>query len=1442
MHNCEEETGLEIAVIGMNGRFPGADTLDEFWDNLMNGVESITDFSPDELLKEGISEDLINDPDYVKRKPFLKNIYDFDASVFGYKDWEVENMDPQVRVFHECVYHALENAGYNSDSFKGKTGLYSGASVNMEWLKESLHTSENSDMDILELGVVAYKDFMSQLISYKLNLTGPSLTIYTACSTSLVTIHLACQGLLLGDCNIAVAGGVTILQPNRSGYLYQEGKIDSSDGRCRPFDENANGTIFGDGAGAVVLKRLDDAVEDGDHILAVIKASSCNNDGRRKVGFAAPSLEGEKEVLETVYEMAGVPPDSLQYIEAHGTGTHVGDPIEIEALKSIMHAHNDDRHTCIIGSVKANIGHLHAAAGVAGFIKTVLSINKGIIPKEINYDQLNSGISFDNTPFEVSTKPVTWAGDSIRRAGVSSFGVGGTNVHLLLEETPRHYAMQQSDKHKFEDTLLLLSAKDEGTLKKMSENLAGYLGEHKNVNLADVAFTLQMGRYHYNYRKICIAEGTEDAISSLTADGKTIITHQKYKGRPIVFMFPGQGVEYVGLIKQLYYQSPWIKAQVDYISGIVSEKMDIDMRNYLLGEPDALELEKQQVHQTYISQPLLFTVEYVMAKYLMKLGIRPKMMAGHSLGEYVAAALAGVFTLEDALEIVVVRGRLMQSTKPGSMLAVGLSEEEIGMYLSDGISVAAVNSGQLCVISGSDLVVQRIKERLDTKNIYNKKLQTSHAFHSGMMEEIQDEFRTYMCKIKLNRPSIPYYSSKSGTLIEDEEACSAEYWVQQLRSTVRFSSAVRELAEDNTLIFVELGPGNTLINHLQYSRGNQLTTIQSMPAEKDKTKQSYVLTDCLGKLWLSGVDVIWEELYEDEKRRRIPLPLYPFNRRTYLRNVDRNAVTNYKKWDTVCDQIYIPLWKQTLLPIMTKHTENAVNHWLVFCDNYEPSDQCLKILLKKGQAVIKIIKGTSFKKVDDRTWIVNPTEYSDFVRIAEVLSEKGVHIDCILHSWLAGPETAEKATVISEGYQSIIHAADAFYETKIMKENSKIFVLTSGLFESDGMETYLKKAVIGPCLTVSQEYSDILCRIIDIPSGSLHRFTNRIATELLSDQADKLITYSNGKRLVPEYEQLQHFNNLKGSPIQDGGIYIVFNSDEGSRQDMFLRKLNAKIIIHSDVDTFHEISKLLNRLNENHGKIDGIFYCMDIRKRAKKNIAGLQHVQLECDTVNGLINLKEAVKKFDVGFCMVESSISAVTGGIGFTEISAISNQLDSIVDSYGTDETGTHWISVQWDFIDDVAEESRITSIYNAIYSMLGRISRIIVAMNKPTFGSVGRLDKDIIADPQKGQPRPELETPYVAANTEAEKSICEIVEELLSVSPVGINDNFLDLGGHSLLIVRMSSRIKDVFRVELPLNAVMGNPTVKGINEYLLTQRDGNELETIVLAYNEYRKAMNQ
>ncbi|HVE85863.1 MAG TPA: type I polyketide synthase, partial [Myxococcales bacterium] len=858
----------------MTGRFPGASTLERFWDNLCRGVESIR-FSSE--VAPGAAG---ADPHHVKAAAVLEGMEQFDAAFFGFTPREAELMDPQHRIFLECCWEALERAGYAPDACPGAVGVFAGATTNTYLLYNLVSNREMLEaLDQVQVDVGNGADFLSTRVSYKLNLRGPSYTVQSACSTSLVAVHVAYQSLLNEECDLALAGGVSIHVKHPEGYRYLPGGIASPDGHCRAFDARAEGTIFGSGAGVVVLKRLQEALDDGDFIHAVIKGSAVNNDGSAKVGYTAPSVEGQAAVISEALAAAGVPPDTISYVESHGTGTKMGDPIEVRALNKAFRRRSKAAERCLIGSLKTNIGHLAGAAGVASFVKAVLSVEKGRIPPSLHFENPSPEIDFAGGLFQVNAGLAEWT-RSPRRAGVSSFGVGGTNAHVVLEEAPAREPPGPSRAAQ----LLVLSAKTPAALDAATENLARHLEANPELPLADVAHTLQVGRRPMPCRRAVLCRDGEGAVRALEAkDARHAWTElSAVPDRPVAFLFPGQGTQYAGMAGELHLHEPVFREHLDTCAQLLQPHLGVDLLRVLYPEAGREEEASRRLEQTAFTQPALFAVEYALAQLWMSWGVRPQAMVGHSIGEYVAACLAGVFELRDALALVAARGKLMQALPAGGMLAVFLSEEQLRPHLGRGLSLAAVNGPELTVAAGPPADVDALEASLIARGVGTHRLHTSHAFHSAMMEPILPEFTERVRQVKLGPPKLPYVSNVTGTWIEPGQATDPGYWASHLRQPVRFAAGLQALLQKPQQVLLEVGPGQTLGKLARpWLAKSGAVALASTRSAREPGSDLEVLRGALGRLWASGAQVDWKGFQGRERRRRVPLPTYPFERQRY---------------------------------------------------------------------------------------------------------------------------------------------------------------------------------------------------------------------------------------------------------------------------------------------------------------------------------------------------------------------------------------------------------------------------------------------------------------------------------------------------------------------------------------------------------------------------------
>ena len=1197
MSNWETQDSLEpIAIIGMTGRFPGANNVDIFWQNLVNGVESITFFTDEELIASGVDPALLNSPNYVKAKGVLENIEMFDPLFFGFTPKEAELMDPQHRLFLECAWEALENAAYNSEAYDGRIGVYAGAGLNVYLVKNLISNRDLTELaGDFQVSIGNDKDYVPTRVSYKLNLTGPSINVNTACSTSLVTVHLACQSLLNYQCDMALAGGVSIYTPQKEGYFYQNGSIASPDGHCRAFDARAQGTVDGNGVGIVVLKRLEDALADGDYIYAVIKGSAINNDGSLKVGYTAPSESGQAAVISEAQAIAGVEPESITYVETHGTGTTLGDPIEIAALTQAFRISTQKKGFCAIGSVKTNIGHLDAAAGVAGLIKTTLALQHKFLPPSLNFEKPLPNIDFANSPFYVNTTPSKWTTDGKpRRAGVSSFGIGGTNAHIILEEAPVVKTRDSTSRQSRPWQLLSLSAKTSYALDEMTANLAAHLKQHPDIELADVAYTLAVGRRAFEHRRIVVCqELNEGAIALELVDPQRVFTSfQELKERPVVFMFSGQGSQYVNMGRELYQTEPTFREHIDLCSEILKPYLGFDLQSVLYPQEELASETAQKLKQTSITQPALFAIAYSLAQLWMSWGVHPKAMIGHSIGEYVAATLAGVLSLKDALALVASRGQLMQQLPTGAMLAIHLPEKKVQALLNvemhrTSLQIAAINGPSLCVVSGPTGDVEALQKQLAEKGVKCRSLHTSHAFHSEMMDPILEPFTLAIKQVTLNSPQIPYLSNVTGTWITASQATDPNYWAKHLRSCVRFSEGLQQLLKEPEQILLEVGPGRTLSTlATQHSdKTAKQVVLTSLRHPQDRQSDVQFLLTTLSKLWLFGVKVDWFGFYNHQKHLRVPLPTYPFERQRYwiepqkqLDNNHKSQVSLANKAD-IADWFYLPSWKQSLPPNSLADEGSVENKssWLVFVDDCGLGSQIVEGLESDDHDVISVKLGAKFGQQSDCAYTLNPQQPDDYHTLVKEILVQRKFPNTIVHLWSVtnNSQTASKLEGVDKaqdlGLHSLIFLAQALGKHNVTDE-IQLTVISNNVQPVTTEEKLCpeKATMLGAIKIIPEEYSSISCRSIDVvlpQSGtrSERKLIEQLLNELQAKSSDLFIAYRGLQRWVQNFEPVR-LNKPSETTLRlrEQGVYLITGGLGGvgfTLGEHLAKTLQAKLIL-----------------------------------------------------------------------------------------------------------------------------------------------------------------------------------------------------------------------------------------------------------------------------------------
>jgi acyl transferase domain-containing protein len=1162
--NTDDLDGAEIAVIGMALRVPGANNLEEFWANVRDGVESVTPLTEDELRAAGVAETEFQHPDYVAARARLHGVKNFDAAFFGFSPRDAALMDPQHRHFLEVSWEALEHAGCDPARFEGAIGVFGGSGHNA-YMPYNLLT--NPDLvDSVGFFLLRHtnndKDFLVTRVAYLLDLHGPAINVQTACSTSLVGVHLGVQSLLNGESDMVLAGGVTIDMPLDRGYRYREGEILSKDGHCRSFDAASSGTIFGSGAGVVVLKRLDDALADCDTIHAVIRGTAVNNDGSNKVGFLAPSVDGQSAAIGEAIAVADVDPETIGFIECHGTGTEIGDPIEVAALTQAFRAHTDATQFCALGSVKSNIGHLDTAAGIAGFIKACLALKHKVIPPTVHFTTPNPRVDFEGSPFFVNGEVMNWETDGTpRRAGVSSLGVGGTNAHVILEEAPT--AAPGSVSRPWQ--LLPISAKGPTALDDATTRLGDFLSTRPDQDLADVAHTLQSGRQPLDVRRFVVARDGADAAAVLLGEHpKRLQTGTAaVKRRSVVFMFPGQGGQYANMGRTLYDGETVFRACVDECAAILEPLMGLDLRSILFPDDAHIEMSNEQLAQSAITQPAIFTIEYAMAKLWMSWGIEPTALIGHSLGEYTAACIAEVFSLEDALTVVARRGQLMADLPGGSMMVVPQAAAVVEDYLEDGLSLAAINGPEFSVVSGPDAVVEALESRLTAADIAARRLHISMASHSSMMDPMLAPFTDVLAATKRSAPTIPYVSNLTGTWVTAEQVANPGYWASHVRNTVNFMGGLQTiLAEDEERVLLEVGPGRSLATFARQIEGPHRKTIStSMRHATAVGDDLETALATMGELWTAGAIEDWTAFRGDECRSRVPIPTYPFQHQEFWvepgENLAPSGARDVTKRPDLAEWFYVPGWSQTSPAASpTVRPDEVAPEWLVFVDE-DGIGTHLAAALRTDARVTTVTQGNEFATAGD-TFVIDPTDPTHYTRLIRELRDDDRSPTAIAYLWplsngdLPQPGEAEFDRAHTDAFYGQLFLAQAV-ASEADSEPIEWWVVSNDLFDvaGNGRVNPLQALALGPVRVIGQEYPHITCRSVDLgPIDGSDRqraqVVDGLAKELRGKPDDEVIAHRGRNRWVQTHlaapiSESGESNDL----LKDYGVYLITGGTGG---------------------------------------------------------------------------------------------------------------------------------------------------------------------------------------------------------------------------------------------------------------------------------------------------------
>ncbi|MEM9446197.1 MAG: beta-ketoacyl synthase N-terminal-like domain-containing protein [Verrucomicrobiota bacterium] len=1429
-NNTSQTTGLEIAVIGMAGRFPGAPNIEAFWKNLVHNKESITDLSNEYLKEQGVSEKDLSDPNYIKRGGILEEPDYFDHQFFNYSPKEAEILDPQQRLFLECCWQALENAGYDSNRESRPIGVFAGAGMNTYLLNLYTNSEIHHSTTPYEMFVSNDKDFLATRVSYKLNLRGPSMSIQTACSSSLVAIHTACQSLLSGECDFALAGGISLSK--QIGYRAQQGSIHSPDGHCRAFDAKAKGTVGGNGVGVVVLKRLEDAIQDKDNIQAIIKGSAVTNDGANKVSYTAPQIESQSAAISNALASAEVPADTITYLEAHGTGTSMGDPIEIEALTQAYRLQTDQKQFCSIGSVKTNIGHLDAAAGVAGFIKTVLSLKHNKIPASLHYKESNPEIDFTNSPFFVNNSLREWTNDNLKRAGISSFGIGGTNCHMILEEAPNKILSDSSNDQLDKTFLLPVSAKSESALKQAKTNLADFLKKNDNLELEEIAYTLQEGRRAFAYRDCVHSNCNSDALKKLNSSVDPTIA---LDNPSLVLIFPGQGTPLGGFSESLKEHSIYQNAKKKCQS--IAES---------LCSTDLGEIEQECL--------ALFIQQYALSQLILHFGAKPTALLGHSFGEITAACIAGTFSLESAIKLTIRRSQLMDSATPGAMLAIASTPDKIKALLNEQVILSAHNAPTWINVSGPIDSIESFSLKLKEKSVPFRKLKSKGAFHTRFMQPAATALLNELQNFEFNSLRIPIVSSKTGEWLTDEEVTSPHYWANQLIEPVNFNKAASQILEYKEPLFLELSSTATSINFIFQQK-------KSYKISLDSTTTPPALA---ASLWEAGVVIDWTSIRQNtQSSYRIELPSYPFERQRFFIPPQLNLYsalsskqihTDFHQGDT---RIYVPSWKR--VPLKKFDTQPGKRQrWLIFASENKLSNSIPSLLESSGDDVFVVQKGDQFASTGFRRFILNPNDKQSFSKLLNELSERETFPQQVVYFWSETHALKDLSIALAESIKALI----------------QLHLITEGAENVLGNEVHRPNdsSIRALGLVIGQEFPLLGCRTIDITAD---QYSSHLVNTLVHQLRQKKLAHCIALRGKAQFElTYESFEAIDSESIlEENKTYFIAGDFTSELGQIWSRNLCAsshtKVVLlntNPELELMQRWTKQAQLATttslasfdesweaaiQEHGSPYGVFLCTPTtNEKSASPIALLSesHWKYNRFVKRDLFQtIAPLIENSQPSFVCVQTSMSSVLGGIGLGAYASANDELDRWV-AFKNQTSKIPWISINWDRIEDessiedtsqaFAADHVNTMSQNEAWKLTQTIldQRIAGTFIATTSPLASRLAQWVQPEPQakdhagagktSHHKRPDLPNKYVAPRDEVEKTIVTIWEEFLGVRGIGVEDNFFALGGHSLLAIQIIGKLRQSFPVEIELrHLVSDNPTPASIAAVLKEDLPAND-----------------
>ncbi|WP_258086500.1 type I polyketide synthase [Xenorhabdus bovienii] len=1416
----QDLTGLEIAIVGVSCRFPNSPTIESFWKNCLEGNDCITRFSDEILAKNGVPKKDYSSNNYVNAKGVIDKPMAFDADFFNYNKREAEFLEPQIRKLHECGFEALGSAGLVPAVYAGKVGCYLTASAQLQWQMAAYEECEQDGASLFSAFNLVEKDFAATRLAYKLGLTGPAVSLQTACSSSLTAIHMAARALLLGECQMVLVAAAALVTPNQQGYLYQDGMITSPEGVCRPFDEKANGTVGGEGIGAVVLQPLKQALADKRPILALIKGTAINNDGARKVGYTAPSIEGQADVISSAIKMSKIDPESISYIEAHGTATKLGDPIEISALKKAFPG--CPAKSIAIGSVKSIVGHLDSAAGMAGLIKTALMLKNKMLCANQYFTNPNPQIKLESSPFYINQNSQEWVSQSIRRAGVSSFGIGGTNAHIVLEES----LFQPSGSEPAERlTLLPLSAKNESSLAMMEKALLDRLADKKDT-LSDIAYTLQNGREYFSHRSVLICSESQGSY----CESDFIRGKVEYTGKKIIFLYPGQGTQYQGMAYGLYQHEKTFKDSIHQCLHLLPEDQQKELTDFFIGASE------QNDASSEITQLAIFVVEYATTRLLESKGFKPYALLGHSLGEYVAATVSGVFSLDDALHLVSQRARLMQRMSPGTMLSVPLGMEKLQDYLDDTLEVAAINGRESIVVSGALADIERLESLLQNAGIICRRLKTSHAFHSRTIDEIQTEYAETLSTINFSKPYIPVLSNLTGTWHSEEEIMQPDYWLSHQRQKVDFLGCLETLSESNDLIFIEVGPGNTLSSftqkYFQSKNENKPLVVNALRHPKLPEDDQEYFYGQLAKIGCASNEIYWQNINQ-QKGNLIHLPVYQFSQTEYSKIRDRLiSGPNKKRHSVDPDQssTYLPGWQREV-NFQTEEVKQSQSVFLLCPRTAEPNRRTLaKVLWPDSDvffideldklASLKVTAECTFVLIpDQREFSTDPIEhYLQWVDSLRTLlssiplqSMRFILFTPEIENVL-GYEQALPAISLLKGlvwsipleYQKH-QAMQIDFAMQDLADNNKLKALIRTIASSD---KYRQAAIRHGQLWIP-EFKPLpahqlvhvnKCHELNVGglvfiSGGLGGIGLKMAESLADQYKARLILASRS-----EFPDRSKWEAIKNDPTKVETASKIASIER-------IEQLGGEVHIHQvDVSCKTALHVLLTAIESELGKFSMVIHSAGSDAGALIMQPDLAlHREIMAAKVTGADNLISYFSDKDLRSMLFCSSLLSYHGASGQSAYVAANAYLDALTDNQ---ESPFRIHSIAWDRwlevgmaaknIQDSNETIGLTNqegqalFLQAIAYYPERMAVSVLPINKRLQESE-RSKVRVKSGP--------AEKAILEAKTSVKQTILEVLKHQLGLSEIDERARFFDLGATSLDIVQINERLKQKLNADIPI-----------------------------------------